>query len=147
MSKKRGLGKSYRANRRQRVCPGSYIFDINHARCVGPNFIWNSAQPQFFTAELRNAAIFLKTLSPFRFNLSLSLPLPLSLSLFQSESFISRGSFANGCPKFDSGRNDVENVARLAKDISRSLPSPDENNKRVKPYWFNSILLRYDTPD
>lgn len=90
--------------------------------------------PVFHCGAAKRGHFFKNALSVSFQSLSLSLPLPLSLSLFQSESFISRGSFANGCPKFDSGRNDVENVARLAKDISRSLPSPDENNKRVKPY-------------
>lgn len=112
------MGKSYLANRRQRVCPGCYIFDINHARTA--RILFETRQPHFFTA----AIFFFKTLPPFCFILPLFL-----FFFFFNRSFL----FANPCPKFDSGRNDVENVALLAKDIF-FFPPPDENNKRIKPY-------------
>ena len=133
MSKKGEGGKSYRANRRQRVCPGSYIFDINHAR-IGramrrPEFYLKLGSPSF---SLRNAAIFFKK----RFLRFVSTSLSLSLS-FSFRSFLAARSLTPVL-KFDSiGRNDVENVG--TKDISFPLY---ENNKTVL-IRFDSILLRY----
>lgn len=132
MSKKGEGGKSYRANRRQRVCPGSYIFDINHAR-IGramrrPEFYLKLGSPSF---SLRNAAIFFKK----RFLRFVSTS--LSLCLFFNRSFLAARSLTPVL-KFDSiGRNDVENVG--TKDISFPL---FENNKTVL-IRFDSILLRY----
>lgn len=90
------------------------------SRANGPNFIWNSATPLFHCGHF----FFLK-----RFLRFVSSSLSFFFFFFFNRSFL----FANPCPKFDSGRNDVENVALLAKDIF-FFSLPDENNKRIKPY-------------
>lgn len=130
MSKKGEGGKSYRANRRQRVCPGSYIFDINHAR-IGRamrrlEFYLKLGSPSF---SLRNAAIFFKK----RFLRFVSTSLSLCLFFI---SFISRGSFANACPEIRFHRE------KRCRKCWHERYFLYENNKTVL-IRFDSILLRY----
>lgn len=117
-----GGEKCYRANWRQRVCPGNYIFDINHVRTAAMHRgILFETRPVCTTATKRGHFFF-----PFKTNaffLSFTRLFLCCFSLFVfSTLFILRGLLANACAKFDSSthsrKNVVENIARFTWNFS-----------------------------